>query len=263
MMATFLDNILAHTREEIARARTAHPVAELMERARARSDIRSLAAALAPTQEPRIIAEVKRASPSRGDIRRDLDPAELAAAYEAGGAAAVSVLTETAFFKGSLADLQHARAAVTLPVLRKDFVIDPYQVVEAAAAGADAVLIIVRILDDALLTELLAEVRRMRIEALVEVHSVADLARATAAGATVIGINNRDLESFETRLEVSLEIARGFAANQLAVAASGIAGREDIEQNLAVGISRFLVGESLVRAANPAALLRRMRGTTS
>ena len=259
-MASFLEKILVHTRETVARAKVECPEAGLVARAQARCDVRSLAEALAPTDEPRIIAEVKRASPSRGDIRPDLDPARLAAAYEAGGAAAISVLTETAFFKGSLTDLQAARRAVTLPVLRKDFIIDPYQVVEAAAAGADAVLIIVRILDDVQLAELLDAVRQVGLEALVEVHSVDDLARASAVGARVIGINNRDLETFETRLEVSIQIAARFGEDQLAVAASGIFGRDDIEHNLAVGISRFLVGESLVRAADPAALLRTLRG---
>jgi indole-3-glycerol phosphate synthase len=210
-----------------------------------------------------IIAEIKRASPSKGPIRPDLNPADYAEAYEEGGASAISVLTDQPFFKGSLSDLQAARQASRLPVLRKDFILSPYQIYESAAAGADAVLLIVRILDQRRLDELLGLCREMDVDALVEIHSDADAAIAYASGARLIGINNRDLSSFKTDAHTAGRLASLLGPDQVPVAASGIRSRDDIEANLQSGIFNFLIGESLVRAEDPRALLRDLQEVKS
>ena len=202
------------------------------------------------------MAEIKRASPSLGDIRADLDPAATARAYADGGAAALSVLTEPAYFKGSAADLQLARAAAAIPVLRKDFIIDPYQVYETAAMGADALLLIVRILDDARLRALHALALSLGLDVLTEVFDEQDAARATALGATLVGINNRDLARFKTDVTHAARLAAHLRPGTAVVALSGIHSAEDIRQTLAGGVRRFLVGEALVRQPDPAATLR-------
>jgi indole-3-glycerol phosphate synthase len=201
---------------------------------------------------PAIIAEIKKASPSRGLLSDDFQPVQIARTYELGGAAALSVLTDQDFFQGSLADMVAVRGAVGLPVLRKDFTISEMQIVEAAALGADAVLLIAAILT-------VDEMRRCRefstslgLDALVEVHDAEELDRAIASGATVIGVNNRDLRTFEVRLETSLELAEKMPATAVRVSESGIFTREHIDSLRAVGYQAFLVGESLMR--NPAAL---------
>ncbi|MBS3779707.1 MAG: indole-3-glycerol-phosphate synthase, partial [Desulfovermiculus sp.] len=196
-----------------------------------------------------------RASPSKGDICRDLDPAALARSYERGGAAALSVLTDEAFFKGGPADLQAARNACSLPVLRKDFIISEYQIYESAAWGADAVLLIVRILSANQLAEFLALSAELGLDALVEVHTASEVDSAIKASANLIGINNRNLASFDTDLQTAVSLIGKLEPHQMAVAASGISSRQDIEQNLKAGISRFLIGESLVRAENPQTFL--------
>lgn len=206
----------------------------------------------------RVVTEIKRASPSKGDIRPGIDPAETAKAYEAGGAAALSILTEHAFFKGSVSDLVEARKAVGIPVLRKDFIIDSYQVHESYMIGADAILLIVRILDDHQLISLYALARSYGLDVLTEVYDEADLNRALAIGATCIGINNRDLSTFETDPAKAVELAAKIPASAIAVALSGIAGKQDIEALSTRGLSRFLVGEALMRHDDPAALLREM-----
>lgn len=252
----FLDNILAAKHAEIARAKALIPQAVLVQQASARSAApRGFAAAL---NRPgvRIIAEIKRASPSLGDIRPDLDAVATARAYADGGAAALSVLTEPAFFKGSTADLQQARAAVTIPVLRKDFIIDPYQVYETAAMGADALLLIVRILDDQRLHLLYALARDLGLDVLTEVFNEQEAARANALGATLVGINNRDLAQFKTDVTHAAHLAKQLPSETAVVALSGIHSAEDIHQNLAGGIRRFLIGEALVRQADPTATLR-------
>lgn len=204
----------------------------------------------------RIIAEIKRASPSQGDIAPNLDPAATACSYAAGGAAALSVLTEKTFFKGSADDLCAARNAVSLPVLRKDFIIDTYQLYESVLMGADAVLLIVRILPDPLLGELYICARSLGLDVLTEVYDADDARRANAIGADLVGINNRNLDSFETDVTHAAQLAKLINPQATVVALSGITSERDILKNVAAGISRFLIGETLVRAADPAALLR-------
>ncbi|MFH1985354.1 MAG: indole-3-glycerol phosphate synthase TrpC [Pseudomonadota bacterium] len=255
MAADILSRIVATTRETVAAAQARRPLADLKARASGASPVRPFL----PDSDPRpvsIIAEIKRASPSKGDIAIDLDPARLAASYEAGGAAALSVLTDAPFFKGSALDLMTARAAVSLPVLRKDFIVTEYQVYEARSWGADAVLLIARILSPHQMAELCACVRALGMEPLVEIHTEADLETIPGACARLIGINNRDLKSFDTSLDRAIGLAGRLAPHQVPVAASGIAAREDIARNLAHGIRHFLIGESLVRAADPVAFLK-------
>ncbi len=252
---SFLDKILEAKREEVARAKAAVPQAQLERLASARRDYRGFAAAL-DVPGVRIVAEIKRASPSLGDIRPDLDPAATARAYADGGAAALSVLTEPAFFKGSAADLQHARAAVSIPVLRKDFIIDPYQVYETAAMGADALLLIVRILDDERLQVLHALALALGLNVLTEVFDEQDAARANALGATLVGINNRDLAHFKTDVTHAARLAAHLRPGTTVVALSGLHSADEIRLALAGGIRRFLIGEALVRQPDPTATLR-------
>lgn len=252
---TFLDKILDAKRDEIEAAKAAVPQDTLERQAAARRDYRGFAAAL-DRPGVRVIAEIKRASPSLGDIRPDLDPAATARAYAEGGAAALSVLTEPAFFKGSADDLRLARGAVSVPVLRKDFIIDPYQVYETAAMGADAMLLIVRILDDERLQHLHALALNLGLDVLTEVFDEPDAVRANALGATVVGINNRDLAHFKTDVAHAGRLASCLRPEAAPVALSGIRGTEDIRQTLSCGIRRFLVGEALVRQADPVATLR-------
>jgi len=207
-----------------------------------------------------IIAEVKRASPSKGDICKDLDAAQCARQYETGGAAAISVLTDTPYFKGRLEDLRQVRSAVDLPVLRKEFIIAPYQLYESREAGADAVLLIVRILSPAQLDELLALTRELGMGALVEIHSAEDYAAAHEAGSRLIGINNRNLATFDTDLQTAMGLQALLQAGEVPVAASGISGREDVKRNLESGIFNFLIGESLVRAEDRTTFLRSLIG---
>ena len=202
-----------------------------------------------------IIAEVKRASPSKGIICADLKAGDCAREYEAGGAAAISVLTDSPYFKGGLADLRQARAAVRLPVLRKEFIISDYQVFESRAAGADALLLIARILTPSQLASLLALTHELDMEALVEIHSEQDYEAAHGAGARLIGINNRNLANFHTDIRTAMGLAGLLQDGEVAVAASGIGSRADIEGNLEGGIFNFLIGESLVRAKDRAAMV--------
>ena len=257
-MTDFLQTIVRRKEADIARARRTVAEDELVARARARTDFRPFEARLGRPGDSgvNIIAEIKRASPSKGDIRPDLDAAETATRYEAGGAAAVSVLTDTAFFKGSLDDLTAARAACSLPILRKEFIISRYQVYEAAAAGADAILLIARILTPDKLRQLYDLCRELDMGALVEIHTPDDARVVAACGARLVGINNRNLSTFETDLGVARALVAELNPAQVPVAASGIAGAGDIRANLDVGIFNFLVGESIVRAADPAAFIR-------
>jgi indole-3-glycerol phosphate synthase len=255
-MSDFLQKIVAHKQQEIAAASVQTPLAALEPLARARRDYRGFAAALSIPHCLRFIAEIKRASPSKGEIAMGLDPARLARTYEAGGAAALSVLTERAFFRGAPADLQAARAATTLPVLRKDFILAPYQVYESAAMGADAILLIVRILTDDELRTLHTLARELGLDVLVEIHTEAEAERANRLGARLVGINNRDLAHFDTDLERARRVAAALHPDTIVVAASGIANLDDIHRTVAAGVTRFLVGESLVRAPDATALLR-------
>ena len=252
---SFLEKILIAKRAEIAAARALKPQAELEALAAKREDFRGFAASLA-RPGVRIIAEVKRASPSLGDIRPDLHPGDLAQAYQDGGAAAISVLTEPAFFKGSAKDLKRARDVVELPILRKDFILEPYQVYETAAMGADAMLLIVRILDDETLASLLSLAHGVGLEMLVEIHDEADAKRLAGLDVPVVGINNRDLAHFHTDVARAARIAALLPRGSAVVAASGIREEADIRKSLAAGIRGFLVGETLVRAPDPSALLK-------
>ncbi len=264
---SFLSSILSAKRAELARAKAAVPQPELERLAAARRDPpRGFAAAL-DAPGARVVAEIKRASPSLGDIRPGLDPAATARAYAAGGAAALSVLTEPAFFKGSAADLRRARDAVAIPVLRKDFIVDPYQVYETAAMGADAMLLIVRILDDEALHALHALALALGLDVLTEVFDGRDADRAAALGAALVGINSRDLSSFATDLSRTASLAARLAPaaamqsgarapSPAIVALSGIRSASDIRALLSRGIRRFLIGETLVRQPDPAATLR-------
>ncbi len=222
---------------------------------------RDFAAALtAPRSGMRVVAELKKASPSRGLLRSDFRPAVLAAALERAGACALSVLTEEEFFQGSLEHLKAARQAAALPLLRKDFVFDPWQVWESRVAGADSFLLIAAILSDGLLRELVALGRVLGMEPLVEVHAREELDRTIQAGARIIGVNNRDLKTFEERLETSLELAEFIPDDAIAVSESGLSSREELERLSRAGFDAFLIGEHLMTAQDPAAALRALIG---
>jgi indole-3-glycerol phosphate synthase len=207
-----------------------------------------------------IIAEIKRASPSKGPIRPDLRIDSQAKAYENGGAAAISILTDRRYFQGNPKDFEQVRTVTDLPILRKDFVISSYQLYESVVMGADAVLLIVRALPEELLKECLGLCREIALDALVEIHTEPELEKATRAGARLIGINNRDLASFQTDLQNSVRLVGKLVPGQVAVAESGIGSRGDVEKLTAAGIWNFLIGESLVRAAEPERLLRQLLG---
>jgi indole-3-glycerol phosphate synthase len=207
-----------------------------------------------------IISEIKRGSPSKGLMRGDLDAASTAAAYQRGGAAALSVLTDRSFFYGGPEDLLAARGAAGLPTLRKDFIVSIYQIYESAVLGADAILLIVRVLAPELLKACLELSRELGLDALVEVHSRSELEIATAAGAQLVGINNRDLRTFRTDIGTSLELANHRSSGQILVAESGIYGRDQVEKLLEAGIYNFLIGESLVRAKDPEGFLAHLLG---
>jgi indole-3-glycerol phosphate synthase len=251
-----LDDILAETRRTVASSRARMTMAKAEEAAAAMAPGRSLAAGLRAAAGMGCIAEFKRRSPSKGWIRRDAEVVRVARAYEAAGAAGLSVLTDTPFFGGSLEDLRQARATVGLPILRKDFLIDPYQVVEARAAGADAVLLIVAALADAELRSLLAATRRWGMEALVETHDADEVARAVAAGAEIVGVNHRDLRTFEMHMDLAARLRPSIPADRLVVAESGIKNADDVRRLRAAGIDAILVGESLMQAPDPATALR-------
>jgi indole-3-glycerol phosphate synthase len=223
----------------------------------ARRDFRAALAAGAPA----IIAEIKKASPSKGVLSHDFDPPRIARAYESGGAAALSVLTDQAFFQGSLNDLQAARAAVSLPVLRKDFTIDPTQILEAAAHGADAILLIAAILSVRQIRDFREVAGRYRLTALVEVHNLRELDNAIEAGADLIGVNNRNLSTFEVTLETSLSLAEHMPPGALLVSESGIHDAADIVRLRAAGYHAFLVGEHLMKSGDPAAALQTLVGS--
>jgi len=198
-----------------------------------------------------VIAEIKKASPSRGLLREDFNPGQIAMSYEKGGAACLSVLTDIDFFKGADAYLQQARAACRLPVLRKDFIIDPYQVYEARVLGADAVLLIVAALNDAMLLELLKLTTHLGMDALVEVHDAEELERALAVPAPLLGINNRDLRSFETSLDVTLDLLEQIPDDRIVVTESGIHTVDDVALMRSRGVNAFLVGEAFMKAPEP------------
>jgi indole-3-glycerol phosphate synthase len=256
-----LDRIVAVKHAEVRALRGR--ASELRGRAADAPAPRGFAAALRRPGEVRLLAEVKRRSPSAGEIRPGADPADVARAYQQGGAAALSVLTDRDFFGGELEFLVRVRAAVDLPVLRKDFVVDALQVHEARAAGADAVLLIARILPDPLLAELHGEIREMGMDALVEVHDAEEMERALAAGSTLVGVNNRDLATFTTDLGLSVRLAAGVPASVTLVAESGIRTAADVDRLGAAGFDAILVGESLMRQPDLAAAAAALVGRPS
>ncbi|KAB2900082.1 MAG: indole-3-glycerol phosphate synthase TrpC [Dokdonella sp.] len=258
-----LHRILQRKAEEIAARSATLPLAELAARVADLAPTRGFADALEARIEAgrsAVIAEVKKASPSKGVIRADFDPAAIAASYARGGATCLSVLTDADFFQGSEAALQAARAACALPVLRKDFTIDAWQVYEARVIGADAILLIVAALGDASLLELTLLAAELDLDVLVEVHDEAELERALALPARLVGINNRNLRSFETSLDTSLRLQARVPAPRIVVAESGIHTPADVATLRAAGIGAFLVGEAFMRAPDPGAELARLFG---
>ncbi|HEV2882347.1 MAG TPA: indole-3-glycerol phosphate synthase TrpC [Pyrinomonadaceae bacterium] len=256
----FLKRIIEQKRVRLARAMSLRPLGEVRSEAlRVRSESRphALRAALEGYTSFNVIAEIKRASPSLGDIRRDASPAGIALRYEAGGAAAISVLTEEDHFRGSLEDLRAVRAVTSLPLLRKDFIVDEWQLYEAAAAHADALLLIVAALEDATLARLrrIAE-DELGMDALVEVHTGEELRRAAVCGAGIIGVNNRNLHTFEVSLETSVELIGDAPPGALLVSESGLRTHADLRRLKSLGYRGFLVGETLMRAGDPAGALR-------
>ena len=252
-----LDQIVVRKRAELLLRRSRTPLERLEKQAQ--PERRGFRRALEQAS-PAVIAEIKRASPSRGVIAQAFDAAEVARRYEAGGAAALSVVTDEQFFQGSLEHLAQARAVTRLPLLRKDFTLDHYHLWEAAAHGADAVLLIVAILSQPELTALLDQARDLDLDALVEVHDRAELDRALEAAADLIGVNNRNLRTFEVSLATSLELASHIPAGVLAVSESGIRTAEDIDRLAAAGYRAFLVGESLMSQADPGGALAALLG---
>ncbi len=260
-MADILERILAVKAEELARAKGAKPFSALRSEAQSAGSPRDFIGALRSrlaAGKPAVIAEIKKASPSRGVLRAAYDPAAIAASYERHGAACLSVLTDEQFFQGALEHMQQARAACKLPVLRKDFTVDPYQVFEARAAGADCILLIAAALDDARMQELEAAAGEAGLAVLVEVHDAAELERALKLKTPLLGVNNRNLRTFETRLETTLELAVRVPRGRIIITESGILTREDVGKLRAGKIGCFLVGEAFMRAADPGAELARL-----
>jgi indole-3-glycerol phosphate synthase len=260
-MPNILDKIVATKREEVARAKAALSESELRQRLADAPPPRDFLAALSAGPPIRLIAEVKKASPSKGVIRADFDPVAIAKTYEQHGASCISVLTDVSYFQGSLEYLTQVRAAVNLPVLRKDFVIDPYQVVEARAAGADAVLLIAECLDDSQLVSLYDAIVELEMTALVEVHDAANLVRTIFLDAPLVGINNRDLQTFEVDINQTLRLREHVSDDVVLVAESGIATRQDVERLEAAGVQAMLVGEALLRQRDVAAAVDALLGT--
>jgi indole-3-glycerol phosphate synthase len=257
-VSDILQRIVAVKREEIAATRARRSLPGWRALAEARGGLRGFEAALRSrlaAGAAAVIAEVKKASPSKGVLRADFEPAAIARSYEAGGAACLSVLTDERFFQGSSACLEQARAACTLPVLRKDFIVDEVQVHEARAMGADCVLLIAACLDDAELADLEACARGHGMDVLVEVHDAAELERALALRTRLVGVNNRNLRSFEVSLDTTLDLLPRVPGDRLLVTESGILARADVQRMRAAGVHAFLVGEAFMRAPEPGAAL--------
>ena len=254
-----LVEIVGNTRQELARRRVAVTRMSLERQCRQAPPARDFEGALRGRPGTvRLIAEVKKASPSRGVLAGDLNPVDVATAYATHGAHAISVLTDEKYFKGSLDDLRAVRAAVDVPLLRKDFTIDEYQLWESRAAGADAVLLIVSILEPAQLSDLLAAAKGLGLAALVECHTAAELDRALAAGSRIVGINNRDLATFETRLETTIELAPSIPPGPIVVSESGFFTGADVRRVVAAGAHAVLIGEALVRSGDIPGKLREL-----
>jgi indole-3-glycerol phosphate synthase len=262
-VADILERIVAVKREEIAAAKKRRGQAALRADAEGRRDARGFVAALRATiaaGRAGVIAEVKKASPSKGVLRENFVPAEIAASYQRGGAACLSVLTDERFFQGCTAYLEQARAACALPVLRKDFMVDAYQVFEARAMGADCILLIAACLEEARMADLEAQAHALGMDVLVEVHDGAELDRALRLATPLVGINNRNLRSFEVSLDTTLELLPRVPADRLLVTESGILARTDVRRMRDADVNAFLVGEAFMRAADPGAALADLFG---
>lgn len=249
-MADILERICADKRDHIARQKTARPLTEIEDEAGAAGPPRGFRTALGKARAAGrygLIGEIKRASPSKGLIRADFDPERLAAAYAGGGATCLSVLTDRPYFQGEDGHLTAARGAVDLPVLRKDFMLDPYQIIESRALGADCVLLILAALSDAQAAELQAAARDWGMDALVEIHSRDECDRALALDADMIGINNRDLKTFDVSIETTVELAATIPEGRLVIAESGLYSRADLDRCASAGVTSFLIGEALMR----------------
>jgi indole-3-glycerol phosphate synthase len=260
-MSDVLQRILARKAEEVAERSRERPLEAVRDAALAAGEVRGFTQALRAKRThdlPAVIAEVKKASPSKGLIRADFDPASIARSYEAGGAACLSVLTDVDYFQGSDAYLQQARAACALPVLRKDFTVDEYQVYEARALGADCILLIVAALDDRRLAELTNLALELGMDVLVEVHDLDELERALQVPAPMLGINNRNLRTFDVSIDTTLALRDAVPADRILVTESGIATRADVARMRDAGVHAFLVGEALMRQRDPGAALREL-----
>ncbi|QJD59395.1 indole-3-glycerol phosphate synthase TrpC [Pseudomonas sp. gcc21] len=260
-LPTILQNIVARKHEEVKERRAQTPLSELERLSAAADAPRGFADALrrrAAERQPAIIAEIKKASPSKGVIRENFVPAEIASSYEQGGAACLSVLTDIDFFQGHDDYLRQARAACSLPVIRKDFMVDPYQVVEARAIGADCILLIVASLEDGQMAELASVAAEHGLDVLVEVHDAAELDRALKIDSPLIGINNRNLHTFDVSLETTLDLLPQVPTDRMLITESGILNRADVEVMLAHDIYGFLIGEAFMRAEDPGTELKRL-----
>ena len=260
---TILDDITRYKRREIIDAREQKPISVVEKQARAADKPRGFLSRLLEARKLKqlaLIGEVKKASPSKGLIRADFDPASIAAAYEQGGATCLSILTDAPSFQGAPDFLTSARAATTLPVLRKDFMLDPYQVVEARAWGADCILLILACVDDREARDLISSATEWNLDVLVEVHDERELDRALALDTKMIGINNRDLNTFVTDIRVTERLMPRVPPSKLLVAESGISSHQDLRQLEELGVTTFLVGESLMRQPDIAAATRRLLG---
>jgi indole-3-glycerol phosphate synthase len=257
---SILDQIVTSKHREVAAARRWMPLEELEAQAAEAPPVRDFHAALAGPGPIQLIAEVKKASPSAQVIRADFDPVAIARVYQDKGAACISVLTDAPYFQGHLSYLARVRASVTVPLLRKDFIIDEYQVVEARLAGADAILLIAEVLDDLSLESLLTRAQEMGMASLVEVHDAVNLPRVLSIGADLVGINNRDLRDFSTHIDHTLRLRDQIPPEVVLVSESGIHTRHDVERLEAAGVSAILVGESLMRAPDLGLAVERLLG---
>jgi indole-3-glycerol phosphate synthase len=257
---SFLSRITSHKRDELARAEKMLSFASLQQMAQAQTAPRDFRHALSTGENIAVIAEMKKRSPSAGVLRDNFDPVALAKSYAAHGAAALSILTDEKFFGGNLENLQKARDACVLPILRKDFILSPYQIWEARAFGADAILLIVAMLDRSELFELLSAAEESGLHALVEVHNEAELDRALLAGANLIGVNNRNLQTFEVTLETTERLSKLIPSSSVRVAESGIASRDEVKRMAACGVDAVLVGSHLMRQSDPGEALSKLTG---
>lgn len=253
-----LDQIVAHKKQELARGKEAMPLAALKERVGTTEAPRGFRQALAQSRDLALIAEIKKASPSAGLIRKDFDPVVIGKIYEGSGAAAVSVVTDEHFFNGTLASMKEVKQALSIPVLRKDFIIDQYQIYEARAFGADAVLLIAAILSDDRLRALLGLCGELGLEALVEVHTKVERDRALEAGAEIIGINNRDLRTFAVDLSTTMRLAHGIPEEIVSVSESGIKTHDDLKRLREAGVDAVLVGTALMEAEDIGAKIKEL-----